>query len=135
MTLSESFIDLADHIVESLDGAAVSYEIKHDEVAITAKREDICKVLQFLRDDTECQFKMLVSICGADYPDRPERFEVVYNLLSLTQNNRIRVKIAVGENELVPTATKVFSTAAWFEREIWTCMVFILMGILTCAAS
>jgi NADH-quinone oxidoreductase subunit C len=62
---------------------------------------------------------MLVSLCAVDYPDRPERFEVVYNLLSLEQNNRVRVKISAAENEFVPTVTKVFSTAGWFEREAW----------------
>jgi len=119
MSISESFIDLADHIVESLDGAAISHDIQNDEMVIHAKRDEVCKVLQFLRDDTECQFKMLVSICGVDYPDRPERFEIVYNLLSLSLNSRIRVKISAQETTFVPTATTVFSTAGWFEREIW----------------
>ncbi len=119
MTISESFIDLADHIVESLEGAAISHEITKDEMIIHAQRENLCKVLQFLRDDTECQFKMLISICGVDYPDREQRFDVVYNLLSLTQNNRIRVKVKAAENQMVPTASKIFSTAGWFEREVW----------------
>lgn len=119
MSITETLTDLAEHIVESLDGAAISHEVKHDEAMITVKREDIVEVLQFLRDDKECQFKMLVSICAVDYPDRPERFEVVYNLLSLTENNRVRVKVNAAEHALVPTATKVFSTAGWFEREIW----------------
>ena len=115
----ESLMDIAEHVAENLGDAIISHEMIKDEVILTAKSEDICRVLQFLRDDTECQFKMLVSLCGVDYPDRPKRFEVVYNLLSLTQNNRIRVKIAVAEDELVPTATQVFSTAGWFEREAW----------------
>ena len=119
MSITETLTDLAEHIVESLDNAAISHEVQHDEAMITVKREDIVEVLQFLRDDKECQFKMLVSICAVDYPDRPERFEVVYNLLSLTENNRVRVKVNAAENALVPTATKVFSTAGWFEREIW----------------
>lgn len=119
MSTSESLIDLAEHIAEGVDGAVLSHELNHEEIVLTAKREDICKVLQFMRDDPECQFKMLISICGVDHPDRPERFEVVYNLLSLSQNNRARVKVAVGENQLVPTATRVFSTAGWFERETW----------------
>lgn len=119
MSTTESLIDLADHIAESLGDAVVAHDMAQDEMVITARREDICKVLQFLRDDTECQFKMLVSIAGVDYPERSERFEVVYNLLSLSQNNRARVKIAVEENALVPTATKIFSTAGWFEREVW----------------
>lgn len=119
MEISESLLDIAEHIAEELDSAIVSHEIMKDEVILIAERSEICRVLQFLRDDAECQFKMLVDLCGVDYPERAKRFEVVYNLLSLTQNNRIRVKIAVGEDEFVPTATKVFSTAGWFEREAW----------------
>lgn len=119
MSTTESLIDLAEHIAESLDGLVLSHEVVNDEMAVTADRQSICKVLQFLRDDPECQFKMLISICGVDYPDRSERFEVVYHLLSLTQNNRIRVKVALNEEETVPTATMIFSTAGWFEREVW----------------
>jgi NADH-quinone oxidoreductase subunit C len=89
------------------------------------ERSAILKVLRFLRDDANCQFKMLVDICGVDWPDRPERFEVVYNLLSLKQNQRIRVKVSTGEDTPVPSVTSLFSTAGWFEREAWD-----LYGIL-----
>lgn len=119
MSVRESLIDIAEHACEHLEGAILSHESIGDEVVLTAKREEIGRVLQFLRDDIECQFQMLVSLCGADYPEREKRFEVVYNLLSLVQNNRIRVKVELSENELVPTATNVFSTAGWFEREAW----------------
>ena len=119
MSISESLTDLAEHITECLEDIVLSHDIIHDEMVLTAKPEGICKLLQLLRDDSECKFEQLVSICGVDYPERPERFEVVYNLLSMSQNNRARVKIAVAENTLVPTATKIFSTAGWFEREIW----------------
>ena len=119
MTTTISLIDLMDHIAESLEGAVTAHEIKNDEMILTAEREEIVRVLQFLRDDSECQFKMLVGICGVDYPEREKRFDIVYNLLSLEQNNRMRVKIKASENEFVPTATKVFSTAGWFEREAW----------------
>lgn len=119
MTHTDSLIDLADHITESLEGAVVSHEMIHGEVILHAKRDEIVKVLQFLADDSECQFQMLVSVCGVDYPERAERFEIVYNLLSLTQNHRIRVKISTSEEVPVPTAMKVYSTAGWFEREIW----------------
>lgn len=118
MTSNEFLTDLAEHIVEEADGA-LSFSIEKGEVVIMAARENICSVLQFLRDDSECQFKILISLCGVDYPNREKRFEVVYNLLSISQNNRIRVKIAAAENELVPTVTKIFSTAGWFEREAW----------------
>lgn len=118
MTSNEFLTDLAERIVEQADGA-LSFSIEKDEVTIIAEREQICSVLQFLRDDSECQFKILIGLCGVDYPNREKRFEVVYNLLSISQNNRIRVKVAAAENELVPTVTKIFSTAGWFEREAW----------------
>jgi NADH-quinone oxidoreductase subunit C len=62
---------------------------------------------------------MLVDVCGVDYPDRPERFDVVYNLLSLKLNQRIRVKVTTDEDNAVPSVTAVFSAAGWFEREAW----------------
>ncbi|MBI2235188.1 MAG: NADH-quinone oxidoreductase subunit C, partial [Micavibrio aeruginosavorus] len=95
------------------------YEFVNGELTFWAQRDKILKVLQFLRDDPECQFRMLVDVCGADYPDRAERFDVVYNLLSLVQNNRMRVKVTTTEDIPVPSATEVFSSANWFEREVW----------------
>jgi NADH-quinone oxidoreductase subunit C len=77
------------------------------------------RLATFLRDDAKCQFTMLVDICGVDYPDRPERFDVVYNLLSLKLNQRIRVKVTTDEDNAVPSVTSVYSAAGWFEREAW----------------
>ena len=84
-----------------------------------AERAAIVKVLTFLRDDVNCQFKLLMELCGVDYPERENRFDVVYCLLSLTQNHRVRIKITASENTLVPSATSVFSSAGWWEREAW----------------
>ena len=119
MSGNEALLDLGAHIAEELEDEVLNHSVVHNELMIEAKRGDICRVLQFLRDDKECEFKMLLTICGVDYVEKAERFEVVYNLLSLTHNQRVRVKITVGENELVPTATELFSTAGWFEREVW----------------
>ena len=94
-------------------------ELQKDEVCLNVKRESILAVLRFLRDDAQCNYKQLVDICGADYPQRPERFDIVYNLLSLTNNNRIRLKVETDENTPVDSATAVFSSAGWFEREVW----------------
>ncbi len=111
--------DLGEYIADSLPGAVTGSMLIHDELVIAARAEDIVKVLAFLRDDINTQFKQLVDLCGVDYPDREKRFEVVYNLLSLTQNNRVRVKVTVAEDEPVPTVTGVFSSANWWEREAW----------------
>lgn len=115
----ESLTELADHISSSLKGAVSSYHFEKDELVLMANRDDICKVLQFLRDDADCKFQQLMDICGVDYPDRRERFEIVYSLLSLSNNDRVRVKIFTDEDTPVRTATGVFKSAGWFEREIW----------------
>lgn len=116
----EALTDLAEHIREHLETQVTDFKIERDELTLHAQRDAIVEVLQFLRDNPQCQFKQLVDICGADYPDRvTERFDVVYNLLSLTQNQRIRVKIRADEHTIVPSATGVFSSAGWFERETW----------------
>ena len=77
------------------------------------------QALSFLRDDPKCRFTVLCDICGVDYPDRPERFDVVYNLLSLKLNQRIRLKVETDEEQPVPSAIGLFSAAGWLEREAW----------------
>ncbi len=111
--------DLGDYVVGTLAGEVVEKEIALDELAITVNRDDIVKVLKFLRDDANCRFRQLMDICGVDYPDREQRFAVVYNLLSLSNNLRIRVKVWTDEDTPVPSVTELFSSADWWEREAW----------------
>lgn len=89
------------------------------ELCLTVRRDSIVKVLRQLRDDRGCQFNQLMDICGVDYPERKERFEIVYNLLSLSLNQRIRVKVTTDEKMPVPSVISVYKTAGWFEREVW----------------
>ena len=111
--------DLGEYIAASLADDITVIGFESGELVVGARLEAIDQVLKFLRDDINCQFKLLMDICGVDYPEREQRFEIVYNLLSLTHNLRIRIKVACGEDEPVPTATGVFSSAAWWEREVW----------------
>jgi NADH-quinone oxidoreductase subunit C len=111
--------ELAEHIKAQLPLETEDWQLAGDELVLWAKREQVVKVLRFLKDDPKCLFKMLVDICGVDYPDRAERFEVVYNLLSLKHNRRIRVKVRAAEDATVPSATQVFRAAGWYEREAW----------------
>lgn len=90
---------------------------QHGEIVLTAKRDEIANVLRILRDDHH--YQQLMEIAGADYPDRPERFEVVYMLLSLTKNHRIIVKCSTDEATPVPTVTTLWPNAGWLEREVF----------------
>ncbi len=110
---------LADYIAAALPGAAIESEIRHHELCCRIERDALLRVLGFLRDDPKCRFTMLCDICGVDYPDRPRRFEVVYNLLSVTLNQRIRLKLETDEESPVPSATALYSSAGWWEREAW----------------
>lgn len=115
----EALRDLGDHVAAILPQDVVRTEIEKQELIVTVLGNSIVKVLTALRDDANCLFTQLVDICGVDYPEREERFEVVYNLLSMKHNQRIRVKITTDESTPVPSVTSVFSTAGWFEREVW----------------
>ncbi|MCF8480012.1 MAG: NADH-quinone oxidoreductase subunit C [Rhodospirillum sp.] len=115
----ESLKELGARIEATLPTEVIRVEMALDELQVIAQRPSIAKVLTFLRDDSACQFKQLVDICGVDYPERGERFEVVYNLLSIYQNQRIRVKVSASEDTPVPSVTGLFNTANWFEREAW----------------
>ena len=117
--MTEPLQELGDQIAAALPQDAVRAEVVHGELVLWVKREGIVRVLTFLRDDPRHLFQVLVDLCGVDYPDRPERFEVVYNLLSLKHNRRIRVKVATDEEHPVPSVTGVFSAAGWYERETW----------------
>ena len=89
------------------------------EVSLVVRRESIVMVLQSLRDTPGLEYQQLMEIAGVDYPERPERFEVVYHLLSLTMNRRIRVKLSTDEASPVPSVTSLWPVAGWLEREVF----------------
>ena len=110
---------VAESIRDGMGAIVKDLSIVGDQLVTIVEKEDIAKLLVFLRDDVNCQFKQLMDICGVDYPERPQRFEVVYNLLSLVHNNRVTVKVMLDDNSSIPSVSKVFSSADWWEREIW----------------
>ncbi|WP_420605342.1 NADH-quinone oxidoreductase subunit C [Novosphingopyxis sp.] len=112
-----------DALRSALGDMFVEGKESHGEISITVERESVADALRHLRD--EHAYQMLVEIAGVDYPDRPERFEVCYHLLSLTKNHRIRIKVTTDEDHPVPTATVVWPNANWLERE-----VFDMYGVL-----
>ncbi len=117
--MDEALTDLGDYIAAALPQDVIGTEVAVGELMVTVRPASVARVLTFLRDDSTCLFKVLLDVCGVDYPEREARFDVVYTLLSMSQNQRVRVKLSVGEDEPVPTATTVFSAAGWCEREAW----------------
>ncbi len=117
--MDEALSELAEHIAGHLPNEVISSEIGLHELVMRVDRNSIVKVLTFLRDDTNCGFRILIDISGVDWPQREQRFDVVYNLLSLTHNQRIRVKLETDERQPVPSVAEVFSAAGWYEREAW----------------
>lgn len=115
----EALKELGDYIGNALGAAVMKTEIAHGELAVTLTRAALFKGIQFLRDDSTTHCEMLADIAGVDYPDRAERFEVVYNLLSVKHNHRIRVKVATDEDTPVASIVSLYPVAGWFEREAW----------------
>jgi len=110
---------LLTEVRRALVDSVMDAHVERGELWILVPRTRIADVLLALRDDQALAFQQLMDICGVDYPEKPERFEVVYNLLSLRHNTRLRVKVQTDEASLVPSVTGVYSTAGWFERECW----------------
>ncbi len=122
---AQSLAEVAGTIEQALPDAVESTTIAFGELSVTVAAQHIREVLRFLRDDTRCAFACFIDISGADYPGRDRRFDVVYHLLSPTQNQRIRVKVETDETTPVPSVIDVFPAADWFEREAYD-----LYGIL-----
>ena len=120
-----SLEDLAKTVDGVLGNRVVSRTIANGELTVVVEAKRIVDVLTKLRDDPGCQFEVLIDICGVDYPERAHRFDVVYHILSLRKNQRIRVKLETDEDTPVPSVTSVFPGADWFEREAYD-----LYGIL-----
>ncbi len=115
----EALNELKEHVLAVLAQEAVEAEIGRGELCLTVDRPAIVRVLTWLRDDPNCAFTCLVDLCGVDWPMREQRFDVVYNLLSVTANLRCRVKVRTDAETPVPSVAGVFSAAGWFEREAW----------------
>ena len=107
----------AEMLAGRLGTALAAHKLAAGELTLTVPVDQIIGVLTHLRDDPACEFKILVDVCGNDWPKREKRFDVVYHLLSLTRNMRIRVKAMVGEGDVVPSCIGLYPAAGWFERE------------------
>ena len=123
--MSEALHELAAHIAFKQSDAVQSSAVAFGELTLEVVPERLESLVEFLRTDSACRFTSLVDITAVDHPERAERFDLVYHFLSMYQNQRIRLKMAIGEEEMVPSLTGVHPSANWFERE-----VFDMFGIL-----
>jgi len=118
-------VALGEHVTAALGGAILGSELAFGDLTLSVRRDSIVEVVTFLRDDPKCRFISFVDVCGADYPAREYRFDVIYHFLSPHLNQRIRLKLETDDATPVPSITGVFPGADWFEREAYD-----LYGIL-----
>jgi NADH-quinone oxidoreductase subunit C len=123
--MSEALMELGAHIEMRRPNAVVGWAVANGELTVEVVASQIVAMVDFLKADSACRFSSLVDITAIDMPGREQRFEVVYHLLSMYQNHRIRLRLSVGEEEMVPSIVEVHPSANWFERE-----VFDMFGIL-----
>ncbi|MBL9046904.1 MAG: NADH-quinone oxidoreductase subunit C [Tabrizicola sp.] len=123
--MSEALQELAGYIEVKQPEAVVSATVAFGELTVVANLANLEALVEFLRDDASCRFSSLVDITAVDHPERAQRFDMVYHFLSMYRNHRIRVKVAVREDEMVPSIHELHPSANWFERE-----VFDMFGIL-----
>ncbi len=114
---TDRLAELAEQIAAKAAGAVNGSAIAFGELNIEARADQIVPLLTLLKDDADFQFQQLIELCGVDYPERPLRFDVVYLLLSLTKNLRLRIKVQTDEDTAVPSVTGVYPNADWCERE------------------
>ena len=124
----DALTELKEHIETALAQDIVTASLDHGELTICVVPEHIVQVLKFLRDDARCGFRVLVDVCGADYPGRKNRIDVVYHLLSMTRNVRIRVKAKIPQDGSIPSVVDLFPSAMWYERETYDLFGVVFEG-------
>ncbi|MBY0423353.1 MAG: NADH-quinone oxidoreductase subunit C [Parvularculaceae bacterium] len=125
MTGAETLTSLGDLIASQVRDDVLRWSVEQGELTIETKPGSVVSILTFLKTAPECRFLQLIDLCAVDFPQRAKRFDVVYHLLSLSKNLRVRVKAAVGEEETIASVIAVYPNAGWYERE-----AFDLFGVV-----
>ena len=123
--MSDALQELGALIESKRSECVLSWDVAYGELTVNVAQSSLVAFVEYLKTDKNCLFSTLVDVTAVDYPDRDVRFEVIYHLLSMYQNQRIRLKVAVREDDILPSITEVHPSAGWFERE-----VFDMFGIL-----
>ena len=119
MSNKDTLVSIKQSLETAFAGHVSGAMIIGGELTVIAGREGAVELLKHLRDDKALQFVSIIDICGVDYPEREQRFEVVYHLLSPMLNARIRIKVSTDEATPLQSATGIYKGADWFERECW----------------
>ena len=114
-----ALLAMADHIADVVEKMVVSCALVRGEIELRVNPADVPQVLTLLRGDRQAAFTQLIDLTAVDYPDRKLRFDIIYQMLSMQNNMRLRLVAAVGEGQAVPSSTGVFLAANWAEREVW----------------
>jgi NADH-quinone oxidoreductase subunit C len=125
LAISEALVELAAHISLRQTEAVLDSHVAQGELTLVVVPQRLVALVDFLKTDSSCRFSTLVDITAVDYPTREARYDVVYHFLSMYQNTRIRLKLAIRDDQMVPSIIAVHPSANWFERE-----VFDMFGIL-----
>lgn len=120
--------ELAAHLELRRSEAVIASTIAFDELTVEVQMAHLLSFSEFLRTDPACLFTSLVDITAVDYPERPQRFDVIYHFLSMHRNQRIRVRVKAYEDEMVPSLIRQYPAANWFEREVFDMFGIIFSG-------
>ncbi|WP_407492653.1 NADH-quinone oxidoreductase subunit C [Pseudooceanicola sp. MF1-13] len=126
--MTEALKELGNYIELKRPDCVLSWSIALDELTVDVAPANIAGLVDFMRSDTTCRFSTLIDITAVDHPERAKRFDVVYHFLSMYQNQRIRLRLSVREDEMVPSITETHPSANWFEREVFDMFGIIFSG-------
>ncbi|MEM6307785.1 MAG: NADH-quinone oxidoreductase subunit C, partial [Pseudomonadota bacterium] len=126
--MTQHLNELGDHIATHRSDAVLGYDVAFGELTVDVAAGHVVGLVDYLKNDPACRFSTLVDITAVDHPGREKRFDVVYHFLSMYQNHRIRLRVAVRDGDMVPSILPVHESANWFEREIFDMFGIIFSG-------
>jgi NADH-quinone oxidoreductase subunit C len=126
--MSDALKELGTHIEFKRADCVLAWDVTHGELNVDVAPSNIVDFIDFLKSDATCRFSTLVDVTAVDYPERAKRFDVVYHFLSMYQNHRIRLRVSIREEDLVPSITDVHPSANWFEREVYDMFGILFSG-------
>ncbi|NOC44138.1 MULTISPECIES: NADH-quinone oxidoreductase subunit C [unclassified Ruegeria] len=126
--MSEALKELGAQLEIKRSDCVLSWDVTHGELNVDVAPSNLVEFVEFLKSDQSCKFSSLVDITGVDYPERAKRFDVVYHFLSMYQNQRIRLRVSIREDDMVPSIVDVHPSANWFEREVYDMFGILFSG-------